>query len=190
VIISASALLFARNFIKHPKMLGSIIPSSRFLIRNLLGKVDWPSVRVIVEFGPGVGTFTSEILRRMHPDARFVAIEMNRDFVELLERTIDDQRLHVVHGSAEEISTILDGLGLGRADVVISGIPFSTMPDGVADQILHSTHDSLSERGMLLIYQFSSDVRHRLEKIFGEVIQGFEPLNILPARLFYCRKRS
>jgi phospholipid N-methyltransferase len=57
-------MLFAKNFFKHPKMLGSIIPSSRFLIERLLRQMDWDQARVIVEYGPGVGTITREILQR------------------------------------------------------------------------------------------------------------------------------
>ena len=56
----SQALLFAQNFLKHPKMIGSLIPSSRRLIDRLLGKVDWNRARVIVEYGPGVGTITRE----------------------------------------------------------------------------------------------------------------------------------
>ena len=67
-------LLFARNFLRHPNMLGSIIPSSRFLVEQVLGPVDWGRARVIVEYGPGVGTFTCEILRRMRSDAQLVAM--------------------------------------------------------------------------------------------------------------------
>src|SRR6476661_3144338 len=53
---SEETLLFARNFLQHPMMLGSLIPSSRFLISRLLSKVDWSRARTIVEYGPGVGT--------------------------------------------------------------------------------------------------------------------------------------
>ncbi|MDO9490237.1 MAG: hypothetical protein Q7J32_17835 [Sphingomonadaceae bacterium] len=42
-------LLFAKNFVKHPKMLGSVIPSSRFLIDKLLAPVDWQKARLFVE---------------------------------------------------------------------------------------------------------------------------------------------
>ena len=68
------AFLFFRNFFRHPRMLGSIIPSSRFLIKQLLEPIDWDKARVIVEYGPGGGGSTAEILRRMRPDARLVAI--------------------------------------------------------------------------------------------------------------------
>ncbi len=43
-----SALVFARNFFKNPRMLGSIIPSSKYLVSNLLRDVDWNRARVFV----------------------------------------------------------------------------------------------------------------------------------------------
>ena len=52
---SEQALLFARNFFKHPKMLGSLIPSSRFLIDHLTRQIRWDKARVIVEYGTGGG---------------------------------------------------------------------------------------------------------------------------------------
>jgi len=63
VATSASAL-FARNFFKYPSMLGSVVPSSRFLVKDLMGQIDWERARVLVEFGPGVGTITREVLKR------------------------------------------------------------------------------------------------------------------------------
>ncbi len=81
-------LLFGRNFIKHPRMLGSLIPSSRFLVNHVLAEVDWARARVFLEYGPGVGTFTTEILRRMRPDAQLVAMETNTDFVRFLRRRV------------------------------------------------------------------------------------------------------
>ena len=81
-------LLFAGNFIRHPYMLGSIIPSSRFLVNQVLEPIDWERARVIVEYGPGVGTITGEILRRMHSDAHLVAIETNRAFVRFLQSSL------------------------------------------------------------------------------------------------------
>src|SRR5579864_9820821 len=77
---SGNVLLFARNFFRHPRMLGSIVPSSRFLIKQLLEPMDFGRARVIVEYGPGVGGITREVLQRMRPDGVLIAIEMNPDF--------------------------------------------------------------------------------------------------------------
>jgi phospholipid N-methyltransferase len=182
-----NALLFARNFFRHPRMLGSIVPSSRFLIRQLLEPINWSQARVIVEYGPGVGTITAEVLRRMHPDAILIAIEMNPDFVSYLSRAIDDPRLKVVAGSAESVDEILRRLGCSRADYIISGIPFSTIPAEVRERILRKTCEVLKPRGAFLVYQFSTRVLQDLMRIFGYVGRGFELLNVLPAHLFFCQ---
>jgi phospholipid N-methyltransferase len=183
-------LLFARNFLKHPRMLGSLIPSSRFLIEEVLQAVDWSKARVIVEYGPGVGTFTAEVLRRMRPDASLIAIETNTDFVRFLKSSITDPRLKVVHGSAVTTDEVLRDLGHLKADYVISGIPLGTMPSELRRGILNTTHAVLDPRGSFLVYQFTTRVLPDLQRIFKLVERRFEPFNILPAQVFFCQPRS
>ena len=168
-------------------MLGSLIPSSRFLVNKLLGEVDWARARVFLEYGPGVGTFTTEILRRMRPDAVLVVMETNADFVRFLRGKVRDDRLHVVHGSAADAGTALARLGLSHADYVISGIPYTTMPAEAREAVLRTTHAVLHPNGAFLVYQFTRTVLPYLQRVFGLIRQDFEPLNVMPARLFYCR---
>ena len=179
-------LLFARNFFKHPKMLGSLVPSSRFLIQGVLKQIDWGRAGVVVEYGPGVGSFTTEILRRMRPDATLVVFETNSEFFKFLRRSLRDPRLQIIHASAAEVDVRLSSLGWTHADYVISGIPFSTMPEGLCDRILRATHSVLHPQGAFLVYQFSSRVLPYLQRVFGLVRRDFELLNILPAQVFYC----
>ncbi len=179
-------VLFAKNFLRHPKMLGSLIPSSRFLISRLLGQMDWDQARVIVEYGPGVGNFTGEILRLMRPDALLIALETNPEFVDFLRRSFPDARLSVVHGSAADIEKVLADRGLARADYVISGIPLSMIADEAREEILLSTHRVLQPEGALLVYQFSPKALPDLKRIYSRVTRSFEPLNVLPALIFYC----
>jgi phospholipid N-methyltransferase len=183
---SEETLLFAKNFLQHPKMLGSLIPSSRFLVGRLLDKVDWARAGTIVEYGPGVGTFTAHILGRMRPNARLVVFEMNRDFVGYLKRILPDPRLHVVHGSAESVQEELDRLKLDGADYIISGIPFTTMPVELREKIMRESRQALNPGGAVLVYQFTRAVLPYLRTHFSRIHQDFEPRNILPARLFYC----
>lgn len=183
------ALVFARNFFKNPRMLGSLIPSSRFLVKQLLRNVDWDQARVIVEYGPGVGTISEEVLKRMRPDAKLLVFEINDDFVRVLRQRYTDPRLIVMHRSAADIGTVLREQGLNAADYVISGIPFSMMSEADRQAVVANTHAALRPGGSFLVYQFSSRVRSYLEELFGHVREGFEPLNILPARLFHCVKK-
>ncbi|WP_258867941.1 class I SAM-dependent methyltransferase [Alkalilimnicola ehrlichii] len=185
----AQMILFAKNFVKHPLMLGSLIPSSRFLIRKLLGRIDWANTDLIVEYGPGVGTITVELLKHMRPEAKLVVIETNRDFVDFLQETVSDPRLHVVHGSAADVERLLAERELGQADYVISGIPFSTLPAGVGEAVAQATHDVLKPQGRFLVYQFSPAVLQYLEPVFGHIERGGEMRNVPPARLFFCAPR-
>ena len=181
-----SLVLFARNFVKHPLMLGSVVPSSQRLINQLLSQIDFGRARVIVEYGPGVGPITRELLRRMRPDAHLVAVEMNTELADFLRTQLRDPRLHVVNASAEHTRAALARLGLPHADYVVSGIPFSTMPAEVRRHVVEATRAVLQPWGAFLVYQFSRAVLPDLRAAFPEVREAFEPLNLPPARLFYC----
>jgi phospholipid N-methyltransferase len=183
---TAEMMLFATNFIRHPTMLGSIIPSSRFLVNQVLNPIDWENAKVIVEYGPGVGTFTGQILRRMRRDAALVAIETNRDFVRFLRTSLPDQRLHVVHDSAAEVQSVLERLGLPRPQYIISGIPLGSMPEAVQADIVSKSRAALEPGGTFLVYQFTARVLPVLERTFGEVRRSFERRNLPPAQLFVC----
>ncbi len=184
---NGNVLLFARNFFRHPRMLGSIVPSSRFLIKQLLQPIHWTRARVIVEYGPGVGGITAELLRHMRADAMLIAIETNPEFVRYLRGSFTDPRLRVVEASAESVDEILRRFGCPRADYIISGIPFSTIPPAQRERILRKTCAVLEPGGAFLVYQFSTRVLQDLKRIFGYVGRRFEPLNVLPAHLFICQ---
>jgi len=170
-------------------MIGSLIPSSRFLVDRLLQQVDWNRTRVVVEYGPGVGNITREILRRLPQDATLVAIEMNENFVRLLREENRDSRLKVVHGSAADVRRILKMLGHRGADYIISGIPYTTLPEDVRVRVMRESRAALNPGGVLLIYQFTRAVLPYLRREFEHVRTDFEPLNVLPAQLFTCEKR-
>jgi len=162
--------------------------AARQEVEALLRDIKWDEARVIVEFGPGVGTISGEILKRMRSDATLIVFEINDEFVDMLSRRFDDPRLRIVHRSATEVTDVLREFELPAADYVISGIPFSIMSEEDRLGVLRNTYAALRDGGSLLVYQFSIRVRSDLEAIFGRVHQLFEPRNILPARVFHCVK--
>ena len=183
---AAELLLFAGNFLRHPHMLGSIIPSSRFLVDAVLAPVDWSRARVIVEYGPGVGTFTTEILRRMRADARLVVIETNQDFVQFIGTMLADSRMWVEHESAENVQRILRRHGLSHPDYIVSGVPLGSMPRDLQSRISLASRDALAPNGQFLVYQFTSRVLPVLRETFQTVRRSVEFRNIPPAQLFIC----
>ena len=177
---------FATTFFKHPLMLGSIFPSSRYLVEHLLEAIDFTRARVVVEYGPGTGPITCRILERLSPHAKLIAIETNPGLAEHLETSSADPRLIVVNGSAADVQTILAQHGYAGADYIISGIPFSTMPHRVRTEVLTATRAALNPGGRLLVYQFTRTILPYLRRHFSIIDCDFELRNVLPAQLFYC----
>ena len=182
------AALFFREFCRHPGMIGSIIPSSGRLIDRMLSKVDWATTKLVVEYGPGVGTFTRPILERLAPDAHLVAIDTNPTFVDHLSSTIADDRLILVEGSAVDVGSILEARGLGKADYVVSGLPFSTLPPGVGEAIVQATQAALKPGGSFGVYQYSRRILSLLRPVFRRIDKDFELLNIPPVHIYWGRK--
>jgi phospholipid N-methyltransferase len=180
--------MFFRGFIKHPVMVGSVIPSSKVLIDKMLEPVDWANTKLFVEYGPGVGTFTQHILERLAPDAKLITIDTNDDFTKFIGRKFTDSRLIPVTGSAADVQSIIADCGFAEADYILSGLPFSTLPPGVGPRIASETAEALRPGGAFLVYQFSPKVRQFIAPYFTRIDKGFEWRNIPPATLFWAWK--
>ncbi|BAK67025.1 putative methyltransferase [Sphingobium sp. SYK-6] len=186
--IASPGLFFAKQFLRHPRMIGSAIPTSSIAIRALLDPVDWASARVVVEYGPGTGVFTRALLARLSPHARLIAIDTNPVFVNYLRDSLKDERLTCVEGSAADVRKILADLGLEAANYIVSGLPFSTLPDGVGDEIMDATQRAIAPGGAFLVYQYSSFVLPYLKARFPRVDVDRVWRCIPPAQLFWARK--
>lgn len=180
--------LFFKGFLKHPVMVGSIIPSSTKLIDRMLAPVDWANTKVFVEYGPGVGTFCRPVLSRLAPDATLIAIDTNEDFIDYLRRDIRDSRFSPVLGSAADVRQIVADHGFDHADYALSGLPFSTLPAGVGDKIAAETAAVLRPGGAFLVYQFSPKVKDFLAPQFPRIDHAMEMWNVPPAQLYWAHK--
>jgi len=175
--------VFFQGFLEHPRMVGSIIPSSRATIDKMLAPVKWDECKLFVEYGPGVGTFCRPVLDRLPRDGELIVIDTNPLYIDYLKRTIRDSRFHAVLGSAEDVEAIVKSLGHDHADYVLSGLPFSTLPEGVGPAIAAATHRVIRPGGAFLTYQFSTVARDLTARHFRQVDTGFAWFNVPPCLL-------
>lgn len=176
-------VVFLQQFLKHPRQVGSVIPSSRFLEQRVVALAGVASARVIVELGTGTGGITRAMLRAMAPDARLVGIEINPRFQELLTR-VGDARLIPHFGSAEQLAEILDEHRLPAPDAIISGIPFSTMDRALGSRILEVIAETLAPGGRFVAYQVSAQVARLARPVLGAPRRQIELRNIPPMRVY------
>ncbi len=177
--------VFFKGFVKHPVMVGSIIPSSDRTVAKMLAPVDWDNTKLFVEYGPGIGTFCQPVLDRLRPDATLLVIDLNEDFIVYLRKTIRDSRFIAVHGSAADVNEIIAQFGFKNADYILSGLPFSTLPNNLGPVIAENTAKALRPGGAFLVYQFRARARDFMAPHFRKIDSGFEPWNVLPCHLFW-----
>ena len=186
--VSSPWMMFLKGFFKHPVMVGAVASSSQRLVRHMLEPVDWDNCKLFVEYGPGVGTFTRPILECLGPDAKLIVVDTNPDFIRYLKHTIDDPRFSAVLGSAADVTQIVRDHGFEHADFIASGIPFSTLPAGVGDEIARATHEVLRPGGAFLVYQYNPKVRNFLTPHWNHIDHMVEWWNIPPAQLWWAWK--
>jgi phospholipid N-methyltransferase len=182
-----SRLRFLKQWVKNPREMGSITPSSRFLTREVVDRIDFRRARYIAELGPGTGVFTRAILDRLAPDGQILAVDVNAGFVEHLHREIGDPRLHAIAASAERIDELAAEAGWPRVDAVVSGIPYSLLPRPVMRGILEASRRALGDEGVFVGYQYSTMLRPHLLDVFGNVHYRSVLLNLPPAFVYTCR---
>jgi phospholipid N-methyltransferase len=184
-------LNFLAEFISDWRTVGAVAPTSRFTRRAMLAPVDWARARIVVELGAGTGNISRGILERLHPDARFLAIEINDRFVERLRASLSDPRVEVVHGSATDLPAMLEQRGLAGADAIISAIPFTSLGPELRHGILDAAVQGLGPGGRFVAIQYMPFVLPPLlQKHFGGYEVGRSWLNIPPALIYTCTRAS
>lgn len=181
------SLAFFRGFLRKPEVVGSVIPSSRFLERRIVATCQLSDARCVVELGPGTGGTTRALLTAMPPQGQLLAVDIEPDFVEVLARH-DDPRLIARQGSAEDIATLLADNALPAADVMVSGIPFSTIGDEAGRAVIDAVWDNLAPGGRFVAYQFRDRVAQVARPRMGEPIAARELRNIPPMHIYCWRK--
>ncbi len=144
---------------------------------------NFEQARYVVELGAGTGVYTEEILKRLHPDARFLAFEIDPELVATLSERFEDWRLRIINDSAENVENYLDG---AKVDVIVSGLPYTSLPETVKQNIFRQVTRVLALDGVMLVIQYSTMVQRDLKRIFASVRRRVSPLNVPPAFLFAC----
>lgn len=176
---------FFRSFLAHPRQVGAILPTSRWAVRDMLNMANLPEARHVVELGAGTGAYTGEILKRLRPDARFLAFEIDPDLAATLsERFEDDPRLEIINDSAANIEDYLDG---AKVDVIVSAIPFTSLPENAKQDVFKEVSRVLAPEGVMVQIQYSTVLQGELTRRFASVRRRVSPLNVPPAFLYACR---
>lgn len=153
--------IFLKRFLQRPFQVASIIPSSRTLVRRVSEKMDFSQPRVIVEYGPGEGVHTREIVRRMHPDSKLILFELDPELAQHLEDQFrGDSRITILNTDCALLAQELLKRGHTHCDYIVSGIPFSILEPEKKRELLRNTFDALAphDSAAFIIYQVTNEL--------------------------------
>ena len=177
-------IAFFKESIKNFKTTGTIIPSSKFLIKRMLKGIDFENSNIIVEFGAGNGIITKSILKKMHKDAVLFCFEINPEFYSHL-KLINDDRLIVINQSAQEVKNVLNKHNKTSVDCIISSLPLTVLPAELSKSILLISKKILKNKSLFIQYQYSINFFKVFEK--NNISLTFELINIPTAFIYKCK---
>lgn len=186
----AKKTAFLKQFWQEKKMVGAMSPSSKYLAHKMLRNIDFKKAKVIIELGPGTGVFTKKILEFMQPDAKLLVFELNDTFYEHLKEEIIDDRMILIHDSAEFIQKYLNKVGFIHVDYIVSSLPLAVFPNKLKTNIINVSYETLKNQGKYIQFQYSLNSKRLLEDRFDAVHLAFTPLNFPPAFVYTCIKEK
>ena len=184
-----SGLRFLLKYLKNPMSVGAVLPSSKFLAAKMMAGIDFSKAKCIVEYGPGTGVFTDEIIKHRNPGTPLLLIERDPGFFILLsEKYNKEQDLFIVNGSAGDVAFYLKAHGLMLADYIVSGLPFASFPTEVSEHIFHETREILCENGEFITFQYTRFRMGLIKSYFTKITLTWEFRNVPPAYVLRCLK--
>jgi phospholipid N-methyltransferase len=145
-------LMFLGKFLRNPRNVGSVVPSSQALAREMARAVPVSPDAVVVELGPGTGALTRQVVKVLAPGQRFLAIDIDPEFCENLRKRWP--RIDCECGSAADMPKMIEARRWSGVHHVLSGLPFASLPAAISRAILQAVAQSLVPGGTFTTFQY------------------------------------
>ena len=179
---------FFRAFLRDRKTIGAVAPTSAGVGRRMARLGGVPDAKRVVEFGPGTGAITAQLLEALPEDGKLWAFEIYEPFLKQLHATFHDPRFTVLGESADTARSLRDREAPEGFDAIICSIPFSLLPPAVTSDILSAAAGSLRPGGTFVALQYHPTyLLSILRQHFASVSREVYPWNIPPTLLLTCR---
>lgn len=143
---------FLKEFLTQPSKIGAVAPTSERLCRKMIDGVDFGACSAIVEYGPGTGVLTDQIVPNLKRGCTFFAIELNPTLAQIWRGRHPGRTLYT--DSASNIASLCEREGVEKIDVIFSGLPWASFPEPLQREILDATLPMLKPGGKLITFAY------------------------------------
>jgi phospholipid N-methyltransferase len=187
--IKELAFFFSR-FLRQPANVASICPSSRYLSKKMVSGLQLGPDDVVLEFGPGTGSFTKEVYA-LRQSPRYLGIEQDPGMHGFLASRYEGFRF--VLGDVRDVKSICAAQNFPPATVVICGVPLILMDEHALTHLLDDVSDCMAGSGVFRTFSYlhcyptkaASRLRARVNASFeggfhcATVIRNMPPAQVL-----------
>ncbi|WP_238006222.1 SAM-dependent methyltransferase [Dactylosporangium sp. AC04546] len=186
---------FFLEFVRDPLTVAAVAPSSPALAEVSTAAVPHTGSPVVVELGPGTGSFTRAIQRRLAGRGRHIAVEVNPRFAGRLAARYP--AVEVVNADATGLGGVLAERGIDHPDVVVSGLPWAAFGEDQQRDVLSAVVASMPPEGVFTTFAYvhtrwAPPARRLLRSLrsrFDEVVISRTVwANLPPALVYVCRR--
>ena len=188
-------LTFVREFVANPTTVGAVLPSSKRLSKAMLHGLDIAGAKAIIEFGPGTGVVTDQLAPLLRPGCTYFAIERNEEMAKVVRAKHPD--LKIIVDTAANSPELCRQNGVDKVDIILSGLPWSSLPDKVQMDILKAAAEVLRPGGCLVTFCYYTGIWlpgsrrffRRLPEYFSHMTKTRQVMrNVPPAFVLKCTK--
>ena len=180
---------FIKESLKSLKEVGTIFPSSKFVVEKMVAPINFEKKLLILELGSGSGVITKKLLEKMSCDSQLICFETNRTFYQELKK-INDKKMILINESAEKIKLYLDEFEIEKVDYIVSSVPLVSLPKETTNKILSVSVEVLGEDGKLVQLQYTKLLDKTLKSYYNQINIDFTPKNYLPAFIYTCYNQN
>ena len=189
----AQTWTFFRQWLKNPRGVAAISPSSQQLARQMMSELPRGARRVI-ELGGGTGVFTRALLGHGIAPADLLVLELNEELHQHLQRHFP--QVHVACADARDLGDVARAHGFhaeAPVDAIVSGLGLLSMPRQTQQAILGSAFDCMQPQGRFVQFTYGPAnpvAREVLEDLGLNARRGsFTWWNVPPATVYVYSRR-
>jgi phosphatidylethanolamine/phosphatidyl-N-methylethanolamine N-methyltransferase len=186
---------FLGEFLSKPMVTGAVAPSSSYLARTVVEGLDLENARAILEYGPGTGAFTTQVLQHANPASKFVAIEINPHMAE--EFRAKHPGVILAEDSVANVREICDRAGIESVDCIVSGLPWASFSESMQKEFLDAMMRTLKPGGRFVTFAYIHGLLLPQGKRFANLLPRYFSkitksrivwLNLPPALVYRCTR--
>lgn len=161
-----STLTFFRKFLHSPGRVGAVMPSSHALADRMCQIGGVGSADLVVEAGAGTGVFTKKILEQLPASSRFLSIEIDPYLAQVTRDA--NPTVDLVCDCATNVAQHLSDRGLGKVDVIVSGLPWAVFSEELQSDLIRSFLAVLKPGGSFVTFAYLQGLHMPAGKRFSK----------------------